>query len=134
MAENLEYEEVHLMEGREHPYRICLPQFNSKIAGYKKINQYFQDAYQEALKEKEAFFDRLDEEGYEATFNWYQMTLYHYIYIGEKYITVEKYETGYWGGISSWISEEPVTFDKQSGEVVSLEKFLAYLNKKKRQG
>ena len=70
MADDLEYEEVHLMGDREHPYQICLPQFNSKIAGYKKINQYFQNAYQEAMKEKEAFFDRLDEEGDEAASGW----------------------------------------------------------------
>lgn len=124
LAEDLEYEEIHLMEEREHPYRIHLPQFNSKVAGYQKINQYFQNAYQEAMKEKEAFFAMLDEEGYEETFNWYQETGYGYVYIDEKYITVAKYESGYWGGIRGWTSEEPVTFDRGSGEVVTLEKLL----------
>lgn len=124
LADDLEYEEVHRMEERENPYEIKLPQFNSKIAGYQKINRYFQQAYQEVMEDKEAFFDMLDEEGYDATFNWFERTGYRYIYIGEKYITVEKYEEGYWGGIRSWIVEEPVTFDRQSGEVISLEKLL----------
>lgn len=124
LADDLEYEEVHLMGDQEHPYQICLPQFNSKITGYKKINQYFQDAYQEAMKEKEAFFDRLDEEGDEATFGWYKTIRYHSVYIGEKYVAVEQYENGYWEGIHFWLSGKPVTFDRQSGEVVSLEKLL----------
>ena len=124
MADDLEYEEVHLMGDQEHLYQICLPQFNSKIAGHKKINQYFQNAYQEAMKEKEAFFDRLDEERDEATFGWYKAIRYHSVYIGEKYVAVEQYETGYWEDIHYWISGKPVTFDRQSGEVVSLEKLL----------
>lgn len=124
LADDLEYEEVHLMGDQEHPYQICLPQFNSKITGYKKINQYFQNGYQEAMKEKEAFFDRLDEEGDEATFGWYKTIRYHSVYIGEKYVAVEQYENGYWEGIHFWLSGKPVTFDRQSGEVVSLEKLL----------
>lgn len=124
LADDLEYEEVHLMGDQEHPYQICLPQFNSKITGYKKINQYFQNGYQEAMKEKEAFFDRLDEEGDEATFGWYKTIRYHSVYIGEKYVAVEQYENGYWEGIHFWLSGKPVTFDRKSGEVVSLEKLL----------
>lgn len=122
LADNLEYEEACLAEEKEIPYRICLPQFNSKIAGYKKINQYFQNAYQEALKEKEAFFKMVDES--EDTFCWCQMTGYDYIYIGQEYIMVAMNESGYRGGIRNWNVQKPVTFDRKSGKVVSLEKFL----------
>ena len=76
------------------------------------------------MKEKEAFFDRLAEERDEATFGWYKTIRYHSVYIGEKYVAVEQYETGYWEDIHYWISGKPVTFDRQSGEVVSLEKLL----------
>lgn len=126
MTEDLEFEEYYRMEDEKeyNPYRIWLPQFNERIAGYKKINQYFQNAYQEALKEKEIFFETIGENEPEGVVSWFQMTGYDYIYIGEKYITVARYEGGYWGGIRSWTYQEPVTFDRKSGEVVSLEKIL----------
>ena len=127
LSDDLEFNEYYWTDEKGegyNSYQIWLPQFNSKIAGYKKINQYFQNAYQEALKEKEIFFNTLDEEGTNSTINWYQLTGYDYIYIGEKYITVAKYEGGYWGGIHFWTSQEPVTFDRKSGEEVSLEKLL----------
>lgn len=110
-----------------NPYRISLPQFNSSIAGYRKINQYFQNAYQEALQEKENFFQKVrerDEEEPEMTTSWYQCMNYSSIYIDEQYITVAKYETGYWGGIRVWTAQSPVTFDRTSGEVLSLEDIL----------
>ena len=127
LVDNLEFEEYYRTDknGEEHnSYQIWLPQFNSKIAGYKKINQYFQNAYQEAVKEKEIFFKTLGEEEADSIINWYQFTGYDYIYIGEKYIMVAKYEGGYCGGVRNWTLQEPVTFDRKSGEVVSLEKIL----------
>lgn len=129
LAEDLEYEEYYRIDetGKEfNPYRIRLPQFNSKIAGYKKINQYFQNAYQEAMKEKENFFSMLAEEKDELTDSWDQKTDYAYIYIGEDYIMVEKYEAGYWGGARGrpWKAERTVTFDRKSGEVISLAELL----------
>lgn len=129
LAEDLEYEEYYRIDeaGKEfNPYRIRLPQFNSKIAGYKKINQYFQNAYQEAMKEKENFFFMLAEEKDEPTDSWDQKTDYAYIYIGEDYIMVEKYEAGYWGGARGrpWKAERTVTFDRKSGEVISLGELL----------
>lgn len=109
-----------------NPYRICLPQFQEKIEGYRKINAYFENAFQEALADEEAFFDILDEEkkkdGYYVS--WCESTLYDYIYIGDKYITVAKFKTGYCGGIRNWDLEEPVTFDRQTGEVVTLEELF----------
>ena len=124
LADNLEYEEAYLAEKWEIPYRICLPQFSSKITGYKKINQYFQNEYQDAMKGKEAFFKMLDERGTEDTFLWCQMIGYSYVYIGENYIMVAMDESGYRGGIRNWDVQKPLTFDRQSGEVVSLEKLL----------
>lgn len=128
LEDDLEYEEYYKVNGDGkalNPYRIRLPQFNSKIAGYRKINQYFQNAYQEALQEREAFFQMLREEKEpEVTANLNQYTDYGSIYIGERYITVAKYEGGYWGGIRAWTAQSPVTFDRTSGEVVSLEDIL----------
>ncbi|MDE6914452.1 MAG: DUF5050 domain-containing protein [Lachnospiraceae bacterium] len=127
LSEDLEYEEYYTVgeDGEGHdPYQICLPQFNSRIAGYKKINRYFQNAYKEALAEKEEFFQMHLEEGDTLWHGWYQRTDYTYVYIGEKYITVGQCVNGYWGGIRSWVSPSPVTFDKASGEVVSLEDIL----------
>ena len=130
LAKDLEYEEYYTVgeDGEGHnPYRICLPQFNSKIAGYEKINQYLQNAYQEALAEKEEFFEMLakeQEEEKEVPLGRYQRTDYAYVYIGEKYVTVGQYANGYWGGIRSWTSPSPVNFNRTSGEVVSLETIL----------
>lgn len=132
LAEDLEYEEYYTVGeyGEGHnPYRIRLPQFNEKIAGYKTINRYLQNSYQEALAEKEEFFQMLAEEEKEegevswSTW-WYKYTNYAYVYIGEKYVTVGKYRGGDLGGIRSWTLSSPVTFDRTSGEVVSLEDVL----------
>ncbi|MDE7267916.1 MAG: DUF5050 domain-containing protein [Lachnospiraceae bacterium] len=130
LAEDLEYEEYYTVgedgEGR-NPYQIRLPQFNEKIAGYKTINRYLQNAYQEALAEKEEFFQMLAEEekNYgEVPSAWYRYTKYAYVYIGEKYVTVGRYAGGNSGGIRSWVSPSPITFDRTSGEVVSLEDVL----------
>ena len=49
---------------------------------------------------------------------------YAYVYIGEKYVTVGQYAGGNWGGMRSWTSPSPVTFNRTSGEVVSLETIL----------
>ena len=125
LADDLAYETDHAVgengEGRG-TYKIGLPQFNSGISGYKKINQYFQRAYQEAQTDIEDFFQMLDAET--GTFSYRQMTGYDYVYIGEKYITVAKYRGGYAGGIRAWTTQDPVTFDRETGEVVSLEKLL----------
>ena len=147
LTDYLEYEDFYITEENEekyNPYRVCLPQFNDRIPGYKKINRYFQEAYQTAVAEKKDFFDMLEENGRECAQNqpepdqpgsdqsisnrldasWYQSIGYNYIYIGEKYITAGIYEEGYFGGIRSWITLCPVTFDKQTGERVSLEDIL----------
>ncbi len=125
LADDLAYETDHAVgengEGRG-TYKIGLPQFNSGISGYKKINQYFQRAYQEAQTDMVDFFQMLDAET--GTFSYRQMTGYDYVYIGEKYITVAKYRGGYAGGIRAWTTQDPVTFDRETGEVVSLEKLL----------
>ncbi len=125
LADDLAYETDHAVgengEGRG-TYKIGLPQFNSGISGYKKINQYFQRAYQEAQTDMEDFFQMLDAET--GTFSYRQMTGYDYVYIGEKYITVAKYRGGYAGGIRAWTTQDPVTFDRETGEVVSLEELL----------
>lgn len=125
LADDLVYETDHAVgkngEGRG-TYKIGLPQFNSRISGYKKINQYFQRAYQEAQTDMEDFFQMLDAET--GTFSYRQMTGYDYVYIGEKYITVAKYRGGYAGGIRAWTTQDPVTFDRETGEVVSLEELL----------
>lgn len=125
LSENLEYEEYYREDGegnKYNPYKVCLPQFNSKIAGYEKINQYFQKAYQEAIGKRGDFFDMLaGDDG--SKMGWYQWMGYNYVYIGEKYITVAVCKEGYWGGIRSWITPVPVTFDIGSGERVFLKDY-----------
>ncbi|MDE5698430.1 MAG: DUF5050 domain-containing protein [Lachnospiraceae bacterium] len=125
LSDDLEYEAYHSVDENGegyNPYRIWLPQFNSRIPGYKKINEYFQSAYQDALDDKENFFTMLDEET--DAFMYSQMTGYDYVYIGEKYITVAEYTGGYTGGIRAWTTQHPVTFDRETGEVISLEDLL----------
>ncbi len=137
LGEDLTYEEFYRKDGTDiytngkdyNPYTIHLPQFNEKIEGYREINAYFQNAYQEALGYKEDFFNMLDEEckkeekGFPNP-NLNEGTYYDYVYIGEKYITVAKYRYGYWGGNRGWNAEEPVTFERKTGRVVSLEEFF----------
>lgn len=133
LGEDLIYEEFYRKDGADiytdgkgcNPYNICLPQFNEKIEGYQEINAYFKNAYQEALEHKKDFFDMLDEESEQSeeglpNLNLCEGTYYDYVYIGEKYITVAKYRYGYWGGARSWNIEEPVTFDRKTGRVISL--------------
>lgn len=123
LSDDLVYEADHIVgENGEGHYEIALPQFNSRIPGYKKINQYFKHAYQEALIDKEDFFQMLD--GETGGFSYFQMTGYGYVYIDESYITVAKYRGGYSGGIRSWTVQEPVTFDRLTGETVSMEALL----------
>ncbi len=126
LSENLEYEEYYREdeEGNKYNlYKVCLPQFNSKIAGYKKINQYFQNVYREAVEKKGGFFDMLIDDG-GSKMGWFQRMDYNYVYMGEKYITVAVCKEGYWGGIRSWITPVPVTFDVDSGERVFLEDIM----------
>lgn len=76
---------------------------------------------------KEVFFEMVrerEEEEPGSAINWNEYTNYSSIYVGEKYITVAKYESGYQGGIRIWSAQSPVTFDRTSGEVVSLEDIL----------
>lgn len=80
--------------------------------------------YEEAMKGKEAFYGMLEENNPENVTTWYQMVDYGHVYIGEDYITVAKYEEGHRGGKRHWTVQEPVTFDRKSGEKVSLEEIL----------
>lgn len=137
LGEDLTYQEFYRNDGTDiytdgkdcNPYTIRLPQFNEKIEGYREINAYFRNAYQEALGYKEEFFNMLDEESKKEEYgfpnpNLNEGTYYDYVYIGEKYITVAKYRYGYWGGNRGWNAEEPVTFERKTGRVVSLEDFF----------
>ncbi len=59
LSDDLVYEADHTVGDNGEGYgvyQICLPQFNSRIPGYKKINQYFQRACQEAQTDQEVFF------------------------------------------------------------------------------
>ncbi len=137
LAEDLTYEESYHVDFEDSelnqtrswdiPFTVSLPQFNSKIAGYRQINAYFQNAYQEALQDKDAYFKEIREimeENPSCTSMWYQTTRYHYIYIGERYITVDQHWDGYYGGAHVGYTECPVTFDRETGETVSLEALL----------
>lgn len=129
LSDSLKYKEYFSVDKDGEPancFWISLPQFNSSVAGYQKINLYFQNLYKEALKERDAFSQSLDQKEPQNTYN-YQWFLngFHYIYIGEKYITVEQNMGGYPGGgihndtFSAWI-----TFDRESGDWISLEEIL----------
>ncbi|MDE6847187.1 MAG: DUF5050 domain-containing protein [Lachnospiraceae bacterium] len=126
LSEDLTYQTFHAKDESGNgywPYTICLPQFNDKIAGYRKINKYFQDAYQESLGTLQTEFVELLEEEKELDYPSRLLsegTSYDYIYIDEKYITVAMFQHGYWGGIRSWTTEKPVTFERDTGKIVSL--------------
>ncbi len=130
LGEDLTYEEYYRIdeEGEGHnPYSIRLPQFNEKIEGYREINAYFQNVYEEALADMQEFFAMLDEETEKHRYDierQYRGTFYGYVYIGEKYITVEKYRYGYSGGNRSDRGGSPVTFERKTGRVVTLEEFF----------
>ena len=106
------------------PYTVCLPQFNEKIKGYRKINKYFQDAYQESVETLQAEFAEMVKDKKTTEYGLlflYEGTSYDYVYIGEKYITVAMYQYGYDGGIRSWTTEKPVTFERDTGKIITLE-------------
>lgn len=122
LSDDLKYEE-YFSENNEgepsNPFRICLPQFNSKIAGYQQINSYIQNVlYQEALQEKDDFVEELEIDNFPGSY--FRNKSYDYVYIGEDYITVGLYGGGYTGGVRGWEDFEPITFDRASGKVVSL--------------
>lgn len=119
------YEEYHsLDENREvrARYYIQLPEFNNKIPGFEKINQYFQRVYKEALEDRDKFFNETG--GDYGPYQFYRETRYDYVYIDEKYITVAVYRGSYTGGIRAWTTQKPVTFDRETGAVVTLEELL----------
>ncbi|MCM1259139.1 MAG: DUF5050 domain-containing protein [Roseburia sp.] len=123
LSEGLEYEEYF----SEHEYGGCvidLLQFNSKIAGHQQINAYLQNVYQEALQDKDAFFEMLDTETPQDLWKYSQYTGYNYIYIGEEYITVGILASDHPAWSRSRDYFQPVTFDRASGEEVSLEEIL----------
>ncbi len=126
LGEGLDYEEYLSVSEDGEQYNSCdihLPQFNSKIPGYQKINAYFQNVYQAALQEKDDLVQMLKEEGPELTRYYSQYISYCYVYIGEDYITVFQDNDGH-SGVSNRVDTQPVTFDWASGEEVSLEQLL----------
>lgn len=123
LSDGLKYEECFSVNEDGKCY-IYIPQFNSKIAGYQQINSYLQNVYQEALQDKDVFFEMLDKEAPQDLWRYSQYTGYNYVYIGEDYITVAilASDDPVWN--RSGKSFHPVTFDRASGEVVSLEDIL----------
>lgn len=119
MAEDLTYEDSFGVHGQENAYgefSIRLPQFNQEIEGYQKINRFFQERYEWALEEKERFY----EEDLDIGCSYFEEMDYNYIYLDENYLTVSNGLYGWIGGIREFRKEMPVTFDRQSGEVLSL--------------
>ena len=119
MAEELTYEDSFGVYGPETAYgefSIRLPQFNEEIEGYQKINRFFQERYEWALEEKERFY----EEDLNIGCSYFEKVDYKYMYLDEDYLTVSGGLYGWIGGIRDFRREMPVTFDRQSGEALSL--------------
>lgn len=127
MVESLTYQEFYGKDERgmeSNPYSVNLPQFAKGIGEFEKINQYFQSNFRDAVAEKDTFFQKVKEGEGEHSVSWYQNVDFNYIYIGRRYVTVGRYESGYLGGNRDWVSPDPVSFDWKSGEVVSLEELF----------
>lgn len=124
MAEDLTVSVFYEEELYDLSYSIRLPQFKEQIEGYQEINAYFTGIYQKSLKDKEDSFTSLQEENdswvedTEADALW-DHTDYDYVYVGDQYITVAVYRTSGSFGKRCYY-EEPVTFERQTGNVVSL--------------
>ncbi|MBD5536752.1 MAG: DUF5050 domain-containing protein [Lachnospiraceae bacterium] len=119
MAEDLTYEDSFGVYGPETAYgefSIRLPQFNEEIEGYQKINRFFQERYEWALEEKERFY----KEDLDIGCSYFEKVDYEYMYLDEDYLTVSGGLYGWIGGIRAFRREMPVTFDRQSGEALSL--------------
>ncbi|MDE5802753.1 MAG: DUF5050 domain-containing protein [Lachnospiraceae bacterium] len=119
MAEDLTYEDSFGVYGLETAYgefSIRLPQFNEEIEGYQKINRFFQERYEWALEEKERFY----EEDLDIGCSYFEKVDYKYMYLDENYLTVSGGLYGWIGGNRDFRREMPVTFDRRSGEALSL--------------
>ncbi len=115
MAEDLTYEDSFDIHGYIYgEFSIRLPQFREEIEGYQKINRFFQERYEWALEEKERFYEE------DAGTGYFEEVDYNYMYLDEHYLTVSNGLYGWLGGVRGFQKEMPVTFDRQSGEVIAL--------------
>lgn len=136
IAEKLTYADAFLTleDGREFGrFSFSLPLFNFNIQGSKEINQVMRNLMNQAEEEKDSFFRDIKEEAMECP-DWHLTYDYSYLYVGEKYISMLFYVNGYTGGVREWEEALPMTFDRKTGQLLTMDDLftvdnISYMNR-----
>ncbi len=93
----------------------------------KEFNRVMQGVEQLALKDREDFFQEVQEvkeAGYEDCGNWFKTYGYSNLYVGERYISFYCYIRTYDGGIRPWEEAIPLTFNRETGEYLTMDELF----------
>ncbi len=108
-------------------FSFQMPLFGSEIQGREQINRVMQGVEQLALKDREDFFQEVQEvkeAGYEDCGNWFKTYGYSNLYVGEQYISFYCYIRTYDGGIRPWEEAIPLTFNRETGEYLTMDELF----------
>ena len=109
-------------------FSLRLPLFGTKIQGRELINQKIMEIEKLALEDRDSFFQQIQEEeekGYgESCRSWFRQHDYSNLYVGKRYISFCYYIRGYSGGMRQWEEAVPLTFDRETGEYLTMDQLF----------
>lgn len=101
-------------------FDFSLPLFNSGVRGYRKINQTMRELMEKAMETRDSYFQDLEEEEGEFSMGHLDFS-YSRLYVGEKYVSMFFNLNGYTGGMRAWEEALPLTFDRDTGELLTMD-------------
>ena len=105
-------------------FSLRLPLFGEEIQGKDTINHQIREVEQLAFKDRDTFFQLMQEEQKENGISWYRRHDYSNLYVGEQYLSFFYYIEGYNGGVRIWRQAVPLTFDRETGKCLTMDEFF----------
>lgn len=109
-------------------FSLRLPLFGTEIQGRELINQKIIGIEKLALEDRDSFFQEIQREekdGHgESCRSWFRQHDYSNLYVGKHYISLCYYVRGYSGGMRQWEEAVPLTFNRETGEYLTMDQLF----------
>lgn len=102
-------------------FYVTLPRFNAKLPSCEQLNHQMEELFKLAMEDKDSFFQEMSELEQDQCIMWYRRHEYGHLYIGEDYISMHYFRTGYEGGMRDWKTSLPLIFDRETGLMLHMD-------------
>lgn len=127
----LNYKNAYKTDRDGNPYGIFsvrLPHFGSNIQHSETINHTMEVLMNRAMDIQDDFFESIEQAlEYDPEYgghNWNISYNYDHLYVGGNVISLYLYLNGYNGGVRSWQQDLPLTFNRTTGQAISMDQLF----------